>query len=138
MVGLASSLVKKFVRIMKCDIYRPKLRTDIYLFVPNNVSPQSLPFNISSQFGDLEFVKTREIFSGQSIVGANSDEIIKNIGLTGFHLQGIKTSTQVSEGGAAIGGGLLGASVGGPVGAVIGAIIGLALAGHAKKDSDGL
>ena len=123
---------------MKCDIYRPKTRTDLYLFVSSGVSPQALPSNMFAQFGELELVKTREIVTGQSLVGASADEIIRNIVLTGFHIQGVKVSTQVSEGGAALGGGLLGASVGGPVGAVIGAFIGLALAEHAKKTPDGL
>jgi uncharacterized protein YcgL (UPF0745 family) len=113
---------------MRCDIYRPKARTDLYLFVRSGLSPQEL-----SQFGELEFVKSREIEPGQSLVGANADDIIRNVSQRGFHVQGVKVSTQVSEGGAALGGGLLGASVGGPVGALVGAIIGLALAEHAKK-----
>lgn len=118
---------------MKLDVYRPKARTDLYLFVPNGTPSNLLPGNLIANLGELEFVKTREVTTGQSIVGANADEIIKNIRQYGAHLQGVKVSTQVSDGGAAIGGGLLGASVGGPIGAVIGAIVGLALAEHAKK-----
>lgn len=118
---------------MKCDIYRLKSRTDLYLFVPSGISPQTLPAGMISQLGELEFVKTREIISGQNLVGASADDIIRNISNTGLHIQGVKISSQVSDGGAAIGGGILGASVGGPVGAIIGAVIGLALAEHAKK-----
>lgn len=91
-----------------------------------------------AQLGELEFLKTREVSPGQRLVGADADEIIKNVAQSGFHIQGVKVSTQVSEGGAAIGGGILGASVGGPVGALIGALIGLALAEHAKKVPDEL
>lgn len=100
--------------------------------------PQAFVGQMLSQLGELEFIKTRDIVSGQSLVGASADEIIKNISQSGFHIQGVKVSTQVSEGGAAIGGGLLGASVGGPIGAIIGAVIGLALAEHAKKVPDEL
>lgn len=123
---------------MQCDIYRPKTRTDLYLFVRSGTSPQVFLADMLSQFGELELVKTREILPGQSLVGASADEIIKNITQTGFHIQGVKVTTQVSEGGAAIGGGLLGASVAGPVGAVIGLLVGLALAEHAKKVPDDL
>lgn len=118
---------------MRCDIYRPKSRTDFYLFVPSGTPLHLLAADAIARLGDLEFVKTREIDPGQSLVGASADEIIGSISRSGFHIQGVKVSTQVSEGGAAIGGGILGASVGGPVGAVIGALIGLAVAEHAKK-----
>lgn len=118
---------------MKCDIYRPKARSDLYLFVRTGTPANAVRADIFSQLGELELIKTRDIIEGQNLIGASADEIIRNIMVSGFHIQGIKVTTQVSEGGAAIGGGLLGASVGGPIGAVIGAIVGLALAEHAKK-----
>jgi uncharacterized protein YcgL (UPF0745 family) len=118
---------------MLCDIYRPKARSDLYLFVRSGTSPHMFLADMLSQLGELELLKTREVVEGQSLIGASADEIIKNITQTGFHIQGVKVTTQVSDGGAAIGGGLLGASVGGPAGAIIGAIIGLVLAEHAKK-----
>lgn len=119
--------------IMQFDIYRPKSRTDLYLFVPSGVNPQIYRPDVFLPFGELEFIKTREISPGQSLIGASTDEIIRNVSHSGFHIQVLKVTTQVSEGGAAIGGGILGASVGGPVGAVFGALIGLLLAEHAKK-----
>ena len=123
---------------MKCDIYRPRSRKDVYLFVQSGIPPQSLTQNLSSEYAELEFVKSREIISGQNLVGATADEIIKNISFTGIHIQNVKITTQVSEGGATIGGGLLGASLGGPIGALIGAAIGFSLAEHAKKVPDDL
>lgn len=123
---------------MQCDIYRPKSRTDLYLFVLSGTNPEALLTAMLPQLGELEFVKTREVAPGQRLVGASADEIINNVAQSGFHIQGVTVSTQVSEGGAAIGGGILGASVGGAFGAIIGALIGLALAEHAKKVPDEL
>lgn len=118
---------------MNCDIYRLKSRTGQYLFVLAGTPPQAVLPNTYPQLGELVLVKTRDIVAGQSLIGASADDIINNITLKGFHIQGVKVVTQVSEGGAAIGGGLLGASVAGAVGAVVGAIIGLAVAEHAKR-----
>ena len=123
---------------MQVDIYRPANRTDLYLFVRAGNNPQIVLGDMKAQFSDLALVKSRDIASGQKLIGANTDEILQNIARAGFHIQGVNVTTQVSEGGAAIGGGILGASVGGPFGAVIGAVIGYALAEHAKKVPDEL
>jgi uncharacterized protein YcgL (UPF0745 family) len=123
---------------MQVDIYRPVDRTNLYLFVRAGVDLRSLPADIPAQFGNSVFVKSREISPGQKLVGANADEIQQNISRSGFHIQGINISTHVSEGGAALGGGILGASFGGPIGALIGAVLGYALAEHAKKVPDEL
>lgn len=123
---------------MKCDIYRSKARPNLYLFVPSNTLIQAIRIDVRSQLGELEFIKTREVVEGQSLIGASASEIIKNILISGFHIQAVTVATQVSEGGAAIGGGVLGASVGGPIGAVVGVVIGLALAEHAKKAANDL
>jgi uncharacterized protein YcgL (UPF0745 family) len=124
---------------MQCDIYKPRDRSDLYLFVPSGVSPARHFPEILSQFGPLQFVKTREILPGQALIGANTDDVLQNIGAFGFHVQGVQIrTTEVSEGGAALGGGVLGASVAGPLGALVGAIIGLAIAEHAKKVPDEL
>jgi uncharacterized protein YcgL (UPF0745 family) len=92
---------------MKCDIYRPKERTDLYLFVQAGSDPNIVLTDALAQFGQLELMKTRDILPGQSLVGASSDEILNNIERFGFHVQGVKVTTEVSEGGAAIGGGIL-------------------------------
>lgn len=118
---------------MKCDIYRSKLRKDTFLFVESGTLTPQLEGQLYPQLGELELFKTRDIAAGQNLIGASAEIIINGIENNGFHIQQAAVVTQVSEGGAAIGGGLLGASVGGPVGAVIGAAIGFALAGHAKK-----
>lgn len=123
---------------MLVDIYRPSNRTDLYLFVSSGFDPLHVPLDVHSQFGDLVLVKSREIIPGQKLVGTTADEILQNISHTGFHVQGIGVATQVSEGGAALGGGILGASLAGPLGALVGAFLGYALAEHAKKVSDEL
>lgn len=123
---------------MQVDIYRPSKRTDLYLFIRSGLDPQLFLADMMAQFGELVLVKSRDIAPGQTLIGANTDEILQNITQSGFHIQGINVTTQVSEGGAALGGGILGASVGGPVGALIGAVLGYALAEHAKRVPDEL
>lgn len=123
---------------MHLDIYRPKARTDLYFFVPAGINPKIHFAEIIAQSGELDFIKSREVLPGQKLIGASADEILQNISRVGFHIQGVNVSTQVSEGGAALGGGILGASIGGPFGAIIGAALGYAFAEHAKKVSDEL
>lgn len=123
---------------MLADIYRSKSRKDLYLFVPGGTEVKTYLAHVLSQFGELEFVKSRELLPGQKLIGANAEEIIFNLDNSGFHVQGVKITTEVSEGGAALGGGILGASVAGPIGALFGAVLGYALAEHAKKVSDEL
>jgi uncharacterized protein YcgL (UPF0745 family) len=123
---------------MLVDIYRPSNRTDLYLFVSTGADPMQVPSDVHTQFGQLVFLKSREIIPGHKLIGANTDEILQNISRAGFHVQGVGVAAQVSEGGAALGGGILGASVAGPVGALVGAFLGYALAEHAKKVSDEL
>lgn len=123
---------------MQVDIYRPSNRTDLYLFLLSGINPQHVPADVRAQFGELVLFKSREIVPGQKLIGANTDEILQNISRAGFHVQGASVTTQVSEGGAALGGGILGASVAGPFGALVGAVLGYALAEHAKKVSDEL
>lgn len=119
---------------MQFDIYRAKGRQDLYLFVPNGTQP-GFPAVAALGSGpeELEFVKSRELLPGQKVAGVASEEIIKGVSVNGFHVQAVKVSTEVSDGGAAIGGGLLGASIAGPFGAIVGSLIGLVLAEHAKK-----
>ncbi|MCW3481045.1 YcgL domain-containing protein [Neisseriaceae bacterium JH1-16] len=124
--------------MMKIDIYRPANRTDLYLFLREGANPHIVLADMLAQFGPLVLVKSRDIISGQKLVGISADEILANIERAGFHIQGVNITTQVSEGGAALGGGILGASVGGPIGAIIGAVLGYALAEHAKKVPDEL
>lgn len=123
---------------LKCDIYRPKGRTDLYVFVQAGAKPEQVVLPLLPQLGPLEFLKTRDVVAGQPLVGTSSEEILRNVTTTGFHVQGVKvrTQVQVSEGGAAIGGGALGASIGGPLGALLGAVIGFTVAGFAKSESD--
>lgn len=123
---------------MLVDIYRPSNRSDLYLFVRSGINPLQVPTDVRAQFGELVLFKSREIIPGQKLIGANTDEILQNISRAGFHVQGVSVATQVSEGGAALGGGILGASVAGPFGALVGAVLGYALAEHAKKVSDEL
>lgn len=121
---------------MLCDIYRSNAKQNWFLIVPSGTAIQFLPPYVLAQLGQLSLFKTREIQSGQPLVGASADEILKNITHYGFHTQGIQIKTEVSEAGAAIGGGMLGGSIGGPVGAAIGAAIGYVLAQHAKENKD--
>ena|SRR6218665_3805785 len=123
---------------MQVDIYRPAKRTDLFFFVRSGTDPRIYLEQILAQFGALEFIKTRDLGAGQKLIGATTDQIIHNISQSGFHIQGINVTSQVSEGGAALGGGILGASVGGPIGALIGALLGYALGEHAKKVPDEL
>lgn len=121
---------------MLCDIYRSKVKPDWYLAVPSGVPIPALPEYVLAQLGELALFKTREIQQGQPLIGASADDVLKNIAQYGFHAQGIQVKTEVSEAGAALGGGVLGGSIAGPVGAVIGAVIGYGLAQQAKEKQD--
>lgn len=121
---------------MMCDIYRSKSKSDWYIIVPTGKQIQSLPSNVLTQLGELVFFKTRDFQPGQPLIGASADIVLTNISARGYHAQGVDIKTEVSEAGAAIGGGVLGASVGGPIGAIFGAVIGYALAEHAKETKD--
>ena len=121
---------------MLCDIYRSKAKSDWYIIVPSDKPIQSLPRDVLAQLGELTLFKTRDFQPGQPLIGASSDTVLSNIAARGFHAQGVQIKTEVSEAGAAIGGGVLGGSIAGPLGALFGAAIGYALAEHAKETKD--
>lgn len=122
---------------MLCDIYRSNTKSNWFLVVPSGTHLQTLPPYVLSQLGQLSLFKTRDFQPGQPLIGASSDEVLNSIAQYGFHTQGVQVkTTEVSEAGAALGGGMLGGSIAGPVGAAIGAAIGYVLAQNAKEKKD--
>jgi uncharacterized protein YcgL (UPF0745 family) len=129
---------------MKCDVYKSGSLRNAYLFVPAGSAPQaSTPESVLTQLGNLSFFKAIEFDENSPLIAADPKEVIENIQRQGFHIQGaevrtqVKESQDVSEAGAAIGGGILAASLGlGPFGAIAGAIIGALLASSAKGDKN--
>lgn len=127
---------------MKCDIYKSGSIQNAYLFVPCGISPEErLSKSQLTKLGKLQLFKTIEFDADSPLIAANPKEVIENIDKQGFHVQlaeiqtTIKESKEVSEAGAAIGGGILAASLGlGPVGAIIGAALGAYLASSAKGE----
>lgn len=129
---------------MKCDIYKSNSLKNTYLFVLSGTEPdQFTPQSTFQKLGGISFFKSIEIQEDSPLIAADPKEVITNINLKGFHLQGfegnieIKESQEISEAGAAIGGGILASSLGlGPVGAIAGAIIGVLLASSAKGNKN--
>jgi uncharacterized protein YcgL (UPF0745 family) len=129
---------------MKCDIYKSGVLKNAYLFVPAGSSPKtSVTESVLSKLGTLSFFKTIEFDMDSPLIAASPKEVIENIEKNGFHIQGAevrvttKETPEISEAGAAIGGGILAASLGfGPVGAIVGAALGALLASSAKGDKN--
>ena len=129
---------------MKCDIYKVGRINNAYLFLESGISPGArVPSDVLGRIGKLEYFKTIEFDADSPLIAANPKEVIKNIRENGYHIQGaeVRTTTkenpEISEAGAAIGGGILAASLGfGPVGAVVGAVLGAILAASAKGDNN--
>lgn len=121
---------------MECDIYKPKSSPDIFILVPKGSATQDI--QTLSQYGELVFVKSREVTQDQVLLGTSGAEALQNIFQNRAHILRVPTKSEISEGGAALGGGILGASIGGPFGALVGAVIGLVMAENAKKVPDEL
>ncbi|MCG7996601.1 MAG: YcgL domain-containing protein [Candidatus Thiodiazotropha taylori] len=123
---------------MNSDIYKATNYKGTYLFIPSGVKiSTALPEGVIRKLGNLEYFKSISFDENSPLIAADPKEVIRNIEEQGFHIQGpvIKTKAEeVSEAGAAIGGGILAASIGlGPVGALVGALAGYLLANASKE-----
>lgn len=124
---------------MEFDIYQSSKSKMIFVFVSSGVDPLSvLPRKYKVHVGQLSmFKRNKTINENDPIIGASPKELINNVTSLGYHIQGVEIKTNISEAGAALGGGLLLASLGGgPIGAVIGAAMGYFLAHNAKEKED--
>lgn len=125
---------------MKTDIYKSLTIKSTYLIIESGSQLNELPSTVLSNLGKLEYLKTVDFNPDSPLIAADPKEVIQNIQERGYHIQGTKTTTEISEAGAAIGGGILAASLGfGPLGAIMGAALGAILASSAKEkknDSD--
>ena len=124
---------------MEFDIYQSSKSKMIFVFVSSGVDPLSvLPKKYKVHVGQLSmFKRNKTINENDPIIGVSPKELINNVTSRGYHVQGVEIKTNISEAGAAIGGGLLVASIGGgPIGAVIGAAVGYLLAHNAKEKKD--
>jgi len=125
--------------MMKCDIYRSEIIGNAYLFVPYGADPaDSVPKSIITKLGKMIFLKSIEFEENSPLIAADPKEVISDIQKNGYHLQGVDIkSNEVSEAGAAIGGGILAVSLGlGPIGAIFGAALGAILASSAKGEKN--
>ena len=123
---------------MDCDIYKATNHKGAYLFIPSGVEvTAALPESVIKKLGNIEYFKSISFDENSPLIAADPKEVIKNIEEQGFHIQGTEIKTkveEVSEAGAAIGGGILAASIGlGPVGALVGALAGYLLANASKE-----
>ena len=129
---------------MKCDIYQSEGIKNAYLFLKSGLIPDNqVPITILKNLGTLEYFKTIDFDANSSLIAADPREVINNIKKNGYHIQGAeirietKAHKEISEAGAAIGGGILAASLGfGPIGSIMGALAGVILAASAKGDKD--
>jgi len=124
---------------MDFDIYQSSKSHKIFVFVKSGVNPLSvLPHKYKAQVGELSiFKKNKTINEEDPLIGATPKDLIDNVTAKGYHIQGINIITNISEVGAALGGGLLLASLGaGPIGAIIGGTIGYLLAHNAKEEEN--
>ena len=118
---------------MNCDIYKATNHKSAYIFVESGAEVLSVVNRTAlKKLGHIEFFKSISFDENSPLIAANPKEVIKNIRTHGFHIQGadIKIKVEeVSEAGAAIGGGILATSFGfGPIVAVIAAVIGFLMA----------
>jgi len=123
---------------METDIYKSTLIPSAYLFVRAGNRTDELPSQILDQLGELNYFKSITLIPDSPLIAADPNIVIENIENNGYHIQGatitIKES-DVSEVGAAVGGGILAVSLGlGPFGAIAGAAIGLWLANQSKAE----
>lgn len=127
---------------METDIYKSKKLKGTYLFIRSGSDTDNLSDEVVKKFGNFEYFKSLTLISGAPLIAADPDEVISNIEKHGFHMQGAEISVKVkesdvSEVGAAVGGGILAASLGlGPVGAIAGAVIGAWIANHSKDEEN--
>ena len=122
---------------MNADIYRSTKHRNAFLFVRAGANPESVPKKVKERIWPVEHFRQLSLIPNSPLIGADPNEVIRNLRKQGYHVQGVRISTNVSEGGAALGAGLLVASLGGgPVGAAIGALIGYWLAHTAEEDQD--
>ena len=124
---------------MKCDIYKYSSKSGSYIFIESdNELSDMVPEDILLTLGETTLVKTINFDENSPLIAANPKEVIKGINANNYFIQGTKVTTQVgqvSEAGAAIGGGILAASLGfGPLGALIAAAAGFALANASKSE----
>ena len=120
---------------MICDIYTSSKKPGAYLFLSEGAPVAGLPENVLNALGQLSFFKKVSLEEGKPLIAVDPATIVKSINEKGFYIQGVKTTSSVSELGAAVGGGILLASLGlGPVGAIFGAVAGYALSKTAKEE----
>lgn len=121
---------------MNCDIYKVINHKSAYLFIEtgNQVSDK-VPEKVLKKLGQIQLFKSISFDENSPLIAANPEEVIENIQSNGYHIQGVEIKLEeVSEAGAAIGGGILAASLGlGPLGAILGAVAGYLLASASKE-----
>ena len=131
---------------MLIDIYRSQYRKEKFIILKSGVEPDKvLPPSLREELSTLTLYRSnKEITEEHNIkdplLVVSSNDVIRNINNNNYYLQSIPVKSKtpdISEAGAAIGGGILAASLGmGPVGAFIGAVLGFLLAqkGMEKKN----
>ncbi|WP_038123988.1 YcgL domain-containing protein [Vibrio nigripulchritudo] len=127
---------------MKCTAYKTSKKRSTYVLVQKGVNIAPIEAKLKEKLGELTLFKNITLTEGESRIGINPEEAISNILKNGFHIQGVEVSVKVkendvSEVGAAVGGGILAASIGlGPIGAIIGAAAGFLLANSSKSEEN--
>jgi len=127
---------------LKTDIYKFKTNPNTYLFIKEGEDISIVPSKTINKLGEVTYVKSITLIPDSPLIAANPNEVILNIEKQGFHIQRSEVKmtvkeNDVSEVGAAVGGGILAASLGlGPVGAIAGAALGLWIANIKKTEED--
>src|SRR5437016_5297305 len=116
---------------IRCVVYKSARVPNVYVLTQIHQDPSRIIQIV--HYGPFERISEIELTSSTVLIGASVDQIIQNIALHGFHLQGMEIRQHVSPVGSAVAGGLLGVAVGGPIGAIVGAAIGAVLADQNNK-----
>lgn len=123
-------------KISVFSVYRLQEDKNSYVFLPMQFTSWSNPDppkEIITPHGKVIYVKSIRLSPSSTINGIDAETIIENVKEHGSYFRKFEPKTNVSQGGAAIGGGILGGSLFGPAGALIGAIAGLAIAEHHSR-----
>lgn len=87
---------------MKVDIYKIRKTTDPaerrYLLIPSGADLTTLPQELRTDMGELEYERTIDILPGEKRIALEADEAIKNITSMGYHIQGTQIQSKIAVG----------------------------------------
>ncbi|PLX43908.1 MAG: hypothetical protein C0609_06820 [Deltaproteobacteria bacterium] len=80
---------------MKCDAYKAAKMSNTFIFLPAGKGTEEVPADILDKLGELKLFKTLELVEGAPHIAVDPSEAIANIEKNGFHLQGVKITSEI-------------------------------------------